>query len=103
MKHDVYRYFFNNKGTLSRDFKNAMFILKDFNKLSLPYHWWYILDVNGQGKAVDFPVKMKAYLGSSPKHFIVQSGKVIEAPKMPLEMVSLTINTRACSKEYLPS
>ena len=103
MKHDVYRYFFNNKGTLSRDFKNAMFNLKDFIKLSLSYHLWYILDVNGQAKAVDFPVKMKAYLGSSPKHFIVQSGKVIEVPKMPLEMVSLTINTKACSKEYLPS
>ena len=50
-----------------------MFSLKDFNKLSLPYHWWYILDANGQGKAVDFPVKMKAYLGNSPKHFIVQA------------------------------
>lgn len=103
MKHDVYRFFFNNKGMPSKDSKYALFSLKDFNKLSLPHHWWYILDANGQGKAVDFPVKMRAYLGNSPKHFIVQAGKVTEAPKLPLEMVSLIINTKACSKEYLPS
>ena len=64
-----------------------MFSLKDFNKLSLPYYWWYILDVNGQGKAVDFPVEMKAYLRSSPKHFIVQLGKLIEAPKMLSQLI----------------
>jgi len=103
MRHDVYRYFFNNKGTLSRDSKYTMLSLKDFSKLSLPYHWWYILDANGQGKAVNFPVKMKAYLGSSPKHFILQAGKLTEAPKMPLEMVSLIINTKACSQDNLPS
>ena len=74
MRHDVYRYFFNNKGTLSRDSKYTILSLKDFNKLSLPYHWWYILDAHGQGKAVHFPLKMKAYLGKSPKHFIVEAG-----------------------------
>jgi len=103
MKNDVYRYFFNNKGTLSRDSKHFMFNLKDCNKLSLPHHCWYILDVNGQGKAVDFPLNMKAYLGSSPKHFIVQAGKLVEAPRMPLEMISLTINTKAGSREYYPA
>ena len=58
---------------------------------------------NGQGKADDFPLKMKAYLGNSPKHFVVQAGKLLRAPKKPLEMVSLTINTKACSEEYLPT
>jgi len=101
MKHDVYRYIFHNKGTLSRDAKHFMFNLMDFNKLSLPHHWWYVLDSNGQGKAVDFPVKMKTYLGRSPKHFILQEGKLTEAPRIPLEMVSLTINTKACSKDHL--
>ena len=103
IKHDVYQYFFNNKGISSKDTKYTMLSLKDFNKLSLPYHWWYILDVRGQGKAVDFPLKMKAFLGNLPKHFIVQARKLIQAPKMPLEMVSPKINTKACSKEYLPT
>ena len=61
------------------------------------------LDSRGQGKADDFPLKMKAYLGNSPKHFVVQAGKLLQAPKIPLEMVSLTINTKAGSEEYLPT
>nr|XP_058946276.1 uncharacterized protein LOC131774289 [Pocillopora verrucosa] len=58
---------------------------------------------NGQGKADNFPLKIKAYLGNSPKHFVVQAGKLLRAPKKPLEMVSLIINTKACSEEYLPT
>ena len=54
--------FFNNKGISWWDSKYTMLSLKDFNKLSLSYHWWYILNVRGQGKEVDFPLKMKAYL-----------------------------------------
>ena len=88
---------------MSNDSKYSMLNLKDFNRMTLPHYWWYILDVNGQGKAVDFPLKMKPYLGSSPKHFIVQAGKLTEAPRMPLEMVSLTISRKACSRENLPS
>ncbi|CAH3123894.1 unnamed protein product, partial [Pocillopora meandrina] len=61
------------------------------------------LDSRGQGKADDFPLKMKAYLGNSPKHFVVHAGKRLQAPKMPLEMVSLTMNTKACSEENLPT
>ncbi|CAH3132949.1 unnamed protein product [Pocillopora meandrina] len=62
------------------------------------------LDSHGcSGKADDFPLKMKAYLGNSPKHFVAQAGKLLRAPKKPLEMVSLTINTKACSEEYLPT
>ena len=59
--------------------------------------------VDAQGKAIDFPLKMKAYVGNSRKHFIVKVGKLIQAPTIPLEVVSLTINTKTCSKEYLPT
>ena len=87
------------------DSKYTMLSLKDFCMLSLPYHWWYICDADahGLGKAIDFPLKMKAYVGNSPKHFIVKVGKLIQAPTIPLEVVSLTINTKTCSKEYLPT
>ena len=80
-----------------------MLSLKDFNKLSPPYYWWYISGPSWAKKAYCFPLKMKAYLGNSPKHFVVQAGKLLRAPKKPLEMVSLIINTKACSEEYLPT
>ena len=76
-----------------------MLSLKDFNKLSPPYYWWYISGPSWAGKAYYFPLKMKVYLGNSPKHFVVQAGKLLRAPKKPLEMVSLKINTKACSEE----
>ena len=82
--------------------KYSMFNLKDFNKMTLPHHWWYILDFNGHGKAVDFPLNMKPYLARSPKHFIVEAGKLTEAPQMPLEMASLIVSRKACSRENLP-
>lgn len=90
MKHEMYCYFFNNKGTGLSDSKYVMLNLKDLTKLSSPYHWWYIRDGNGQGKAIGFPFKMKTHLGSgSSKHFVVvQAGKLTEAPRMLLEMVS---------------
>ena len=87
------------------DSKYTMLSLKDFYMLSL--HWCIIggiyADAHGQGKAIDFPLKMKVYVWNSPKHFIVKVGKLIQAPTIPLEVVSLTINTKTCSKEYLPT
>lgn len=38
---------------------------------------------------------MKPHLWHLPKHFIEQVGKVSEAPRIPLVMVSLTINTKS--------
>lgn len=59
-------------GRKRRKLTLALFTLKDFNKLSLSYYWWYILNANGQRKAVDFPVKMVA---AHQSIFIVQAGK----------------------------
>ena len=72
MRHDIYRFLFKNKGTQARDLKSSMFALKDLGRQHLPPYWWYVLDANGQGKAIDFPLMMKAHLGKSPKYFIAQ-------------------------------
>ena len=76
MRHDVYRYFFHNKGVLARDGKHFMFKFKDLDRLQLPPYWWYVLDGNGQGKAIDFPIKMKHHIGISPKYFVVHRGNL---------------------------
>ena len=33
----------------------------------LPPDWWYFLNEHGEGKKVDFPMKIKPVLGWSPK------------------------------------
>jgi hypothetical protein len=99
MRHDTFRYIFKDRGTLSRDKKHTMLCFEDFGRLEryLPKHWWYILDGIGQGKAIDFPLKLKAYLGWSPKHFVMNEHKLVQAPRVPLEKVSLIINIKAYS------
>ena len=104
-----YKLGFYRYGWGSRTFRNitidSTYILiqgwLSMTQLLLEHSWRS--HYNGQGKADDFPLKMKAYLGNSPKHFVVQAGKLLRAPKKPLEMVSLTINTKACNEEYLPT
>ncbi|KAK2550529.1 hypothetical protein P5673_028728 [Acropora cervicornis] len=43
----------------------------DFERFTaLPEHWWYYLDEHGEGRAVDFPIKIKPLLTWSPAHHI---------------------------------
>ena len=95
MRHDIYRYVFRNKGVLSTDNKYQIYQAADFGRLPLPPHWWYALDEHGQGKAVDFPLKMKTLLVKSPKHFIFNDKKLIRAPQVPLENITIVINVKA--------
>ena len=64
-----------------------MLSLKIFTCCLYPIIGGIYADAHGQGKAIDFPLKMKAYVGNSPKHFIVKVGKLIQAPTIPLEVV----------------
>ena len=47
---------------------------------SLPESWWYYLDLRGQGKAVDFPSKMKPLLSWTTVQKIKENGMLKQAP-----------------------
>ena len=80
---------------------HAIFNLGDFTKLDLPPLLVVCFGCRRPGKGIQFPFKMKPRLRSSPKHFTVHAGRVTEAPRIPLETVSLTINTKACNRQDL--
>ena len=57
---DVRRYLWGDGGVVSEHAGYKLYNKEDFlHFTSLPESWWYYLDLHGQGKAVDFPSKMK--------------------------------------------
>ena len=55
---DIQRWFWKGKGVLSLHRGCKLYERKDFCNLSLPETWWYFLDKNGEGRAIDFPIKI---------------------------------------------
>lgn len=68
LRHDVYRYFFSDKGTTCDERGCVLLERKDFVKCYLPNYWDRIIDHIGDGVHVDFPIKLHAYLGSKKSH-----------------------------------
>jgi hypothetical protein len=70
----------------------------DFGRFkALPDYWWYYLDQHGEGKALDFPIKIKPVVSWSPIQYIVKSGKFVKASRFPVEKLCITIAKRACN------
>ena len=67
----------------------------------LPNDWWYYLNQDGEGIAIDFPFKAKAILSWSPQKFVKKDSKLVKVARLPMEKVCLTIIRRACNTDNL--
>lgn len=96
--HDVWRYLMRGKGVPSNHVGYFLYDKHDFDRFaSLPPHWDYCLDENGEGTRVDFPVKAKAVLAWSTKKCCVVGGELVTAPRVALEKVAVHIVKKACN------
>jgi hypothetical protein len=60
---DIWRYLTCGKGEVSEHRGNKLYQKNDFEALKyLPENWWYHINQNGEGIAVDFPLKAKPML-----------------------------------------
>lgn len=99
---DVWRYLTCGKGTASQHRGHVLCSKHDFERFTaLPEHWWYYLDEHGEGRAVDFPIKIKPLLTWSPAHHIKRAGRLVKAPRFPIEKLSVTMVKRACNLQNL--
>lgn len=99
---DIWRYVTFGKGLASEHRDHFLFQKDDLNKLKyLPENWWYQLNDDGEGTAVKFPIKIKALLSWSTKCNMVKDGKLVKAPRFPLEKLSITIIRKACNLKNL--
>ena len=47
--------------------------------------WWYCINSDGEGVAVDFPLKARPVLSWSQKKFTAKDGKLVKAARCPLK------------------
>ena len=94
---DVQRYLWGDRGVVSEHPGYKLYSKEDFFRFTtLPESWWYYLDVHGQGKSVDFPLKMKSLLSWTPVQHIKDNGILKQAPQAPLEKVIIHFCKKAC-------
>ena len=99
--HDCWRYITHGKGLPSQHRGHYLFEKKDFGRLTmLPSDWWYLSE-HGEGKKVDFPIKIKAVLGWSPKKFVKDGKKVVPGPRFPLERLSVSFARLPCNNRNI--
>ena len=73
---------------------------KDFDRfVDWPDHWSYIMNLHGTGRAIDFPIKVRPFLGKScMKDFVVgDDGTIVKAPILYTEKLSIYFVKRACN------
>ena len=101
MRLDVWRFVVHQRGKESNHRGHLMLEKNDVSRLKfLPNNWWYFLNENGEGKAVDFPIKVKPVLSWSPLTFELCKGKLCQAPRMPLEKLKYILK-RPCNVNNL--
>jgi hypothetical protein len=65
----------------------------------LPTHWFYVMDLHGEGTVVDFLIRVRPFLSKSgAKNFIVgEDGNLTNAPIVYSEKLSIYFVKRACN------
>jgi len=65
--HDCFRVLFSGKGKKSRDGKYMLMGKNDFDDCNWDCDWDTIFNKNLEGSKILFPMKLRIYLGKSPK------------------------------------
>lgn len=102
MQHDIWRYVTNGKGRDSNHVGFKLFSIADLSRLPLPDHWWYYLNnSHGEGYAIQPPIKIKPVLSWTFSHKISKNNHILEAPRLPVEKLSVDILKRPCNEENI--
>ncbi len=76
LDHDCWCYVIQGKGIPSEHRGHYLYERRDFGRLPiLPSDWWYYLNQHGEGKKVDFPIKVKPVIGWSTRKHIFDGKK----------------------------
>ena len=90
VRHDVFKYLFLRRAKELVYGKWLVFNLNDFTRCKLSKEWHCIFDQHGDGSKAHFPIKMRYFLGKTPKsHYGDHTGKIKECNPMYIEKISL--------------
>lgn len=95
---DVWRYVTRNKGEKSNHKGHTLYRREDFQRFEgLPNDWYFVLNQHGEGISIDFPLKAKPLVSWTLSKFIIKSGKLVKAPRVPIEKVVIFFAKQACN------
>jgi hypothetical protein len=98
LHHNCWRYIVKGKGIASEHRGHYLYGMNDFGRLPmLPPDWWYFLNEHGEGKKVDFPIKIKITIGWSPKKHVFDGKKLVPGPRFPIEKLSVSFSRLPCN------
>lgn len=87
--HDCFRFLFFGKGKQSRDKKSILLEKEDFINCNFVDNWDVVLDVNGDGVMIKYPVKVRTLLTKSPKSYTIINGTLQESRRMVIEKLAI--------------
>lgn len=90
-RHDVFKFLFRGKGEKRKDVEKNWMIYSqdDFSRCKLPQGWNCIYDKHGDGIRMVFPVKMRTFLGLSPKGFQCRDNNIVQMQRLHTEKLSV--------------
>lgn len=98
----MWRYLVQDRGRKANK-RGAYLLEKDeFDRFThLPNHWHYVLNLHGEGNAIDFPIRVRPFLGRlSAKDFVVRPNNTLtKAPILYVEKLSVYFVKRACNSD----
>lgn len=97
LRHDVFNYFFKDKETKCNERGCILLGKSDFDLCCFPNNWDRIIDQIGDGVCIDFPVKIRAYLGWGPKNHTLDGNTILPLPRYRPEKISISFCKEACS------
>ena len=102
MDGDIWRYVSHNKGQISEHRGFKLYERDDFCLFKeLPDNWWYIVDKNGEGYAIDFPMKIKPLVTWTTANYIWKNNSLVNGPRMPIEKLCIVMVKRPCNIDNL--
>lgn len=88
-RHDVFMYLFNGLGKPAEQKQSTLYDEKDFSRCKVPENWSCLYDCRGDGVRIRYPLKMKAFLGRSPKNDRKNGIEIVALPQTYMEKISV--------------
>lgn len=88
-RHDVFRYLFNGLGKPAEQKQWTLYDEKDFFRCKLPENWSCLYNCHGDGVRIRYPLKMRAFLGRSPKNHKKNGIEIVALPQTYVEKISV--------------
>lgn len=88
-RHDVFIYLFDGLGKLTEQKQWTLCEEKDFFRCKLPENWGFLYDCHGDGVKIRHPLKMRAFMGRSPKNHKKKGTEMVAVPQTYMEKISV--------------